>query len=1003
MSASIISNSLYRFIQDVEDIYISFAKTNPKASYQTFYDYLTDTKIVDDDKDAIKQHLTMKLMDVCYKMSKIQSLEKDVSENRQDSLDLLRGTFIFIYVILTIIFVVVCVLIGKAYKHDFFKASKMILSFVIIYLIVSTLFVLFVKYINYQKRSVTSNFNEVMKTLRSYRQFMHNNNNKTNDNNDTKPNAINTIANGDEYIKLITSYKEKRKNKKKKTDELLKEDKAFVNKVWSKYVCLVIQNVHNYGNGLKNLKVIEVTSTNIKILKNVNSLLSPYYDLILKSRQNFADASTKEGIMKILNATVVKELSNIDIFSLDDNTVLKDPVFISKMEDGENYKMLMRGFMHLIVYLYPVYKNVSYEKLVLLQKEEEAAKNNVKADNSKTEVVLNDEDKKLVNQVMLEDPILTQVRNTYPLVKDNLTEEIELMKRYDQSDTTKDRVEVIQNFVSDTVLAFSTINDMENDKYLRMMNNTPSPSQTQILITNYAKAFHAYFEKLYKNFIRLELSKLDPQSTQYFVFNPVFMKDKLNTYVKSTPVVRDLEPNYLKMMVNIIVDDLVSEQKARYISSYFSYETDKTKSLKAYMVNTKMVELIQRVSPALVPYEFKVSDFAKYIIGQLSNNADNVSSSVSSAIETLLTNIDYEVSIQRGLLTSTLSDAANEMRYVASHDFVYNLDQYKFKTLYSALKPETLKSLVNTIEPESSKVFAGREFKRQIASTIMKMLIIIMVASYSLYVIILIDKMNKNKTNVFSDENANSNIKKLNTILEGDKIWGSVFKFGVPLTGCVLFISIFNSYIVKARDNIEFNKGMMRENTEDIQQNVDELNKILELIGMNLTAEQTSQPIGDIKEITVEIKQKLYKTIKNILITYDKCNYIVGIDNYDIPFPYAEVLTDGCMSIFILGLIVYSISKFTPLTRIVELKDLYEYKESSQTLVNDQTFVAEIMTKAACHKDEVDGVMYTVKAIATMAVLVFMVMYSLQIINSTSEYKGGLYKSPLYENKKCAS
>lgn len=1002
MSASIISNSLYRFIQDVEDIYINFAKTNPKATYQSFYDYLTDTntKNVDDDKDAIKQHITMKLMDVCYKISKIQSLENDVSENRQHSLDLLRGTFIFIFVILTIIFVVVCVLIGKAYKHDFFKASKMILTFVIIYLVVSTLFILFVKYINHQKRTVTTSFNEVMKSIRSYKDFMHNNNVKTSDNNDTKPNTMNTIANGNDFVKLLTTYKGKRNNKKKKTLELLKQDKALVGEVWDKYVALVVQNVHSYGNGLKNLKTIEVTSTNIKILKNVNKLLSPYYDLMLKSRQNFADASTKEGIMNILNATVIKELSNIDIFSLDDNSVLRDPIFISKMEDGENYKMLMRGFMHLIVYLYPVYKNVSYEKLVLLQKEEEALKNNEKPDKNKTEPVLNENDKKLVNQIMLDDPILTQVRNTYPLVKDNFSQEIDLMRRYDQSDATKDRVNVIQNFVSDTVLAFSTINDMENDKYLRMMNNTPSPSQTQILMANYAKAFHAYFEKLYKNFIRLELAKLDPQSTQYFVFNPVFMKDKLNTYVKSTPVVRDLEPNYIKMMVNIIVDDLVSEQKNRYISSYFAYETEKEKSLKAYMVNSKMVELIQRVSPALVPYEFKVSDYTKYVIGQLTNNSDSISTSVAGAIETLLTNIDYEVSIQRGLLSSTLSEAANEMRYVASHDFVHNLDQYKFKTLYSALQPETLKSLVNTIEPESSKIFAGREFKRQIASTIMKMLIVIMVASYALYTIILIEKMNKN-ANVFSD--GDSNIQKLNTILEGDKIWGNVFKFGVPLTGCVLFISIFNSYVVKARDNIEFNKGMMRENTEEIQQNVDELNKILESIRMTITTEQTTQSIGEVKEFTVETKQKLYKTIKSILITYDKCNYIVGIDNYDIPFPYAEVLTDGCMSLFILGLIVYSISKFTPLTRVIELKDLYEYKESSQTLVNDQTFVAEIMTKAACHKDEVDGVMYTVKAIATMSILVFMIMYSLQIVNSTSEYKGGLYQSPLYENKKCAS
>lgn len=990
MSASIISNNLYRFIQDIEELYIGFKKSDPKANYQTFYDYLTsqNNKEADAQRETLKEHITMKLMDVCFKITKIQEVENEVASNRQDSLDVLRGSFVFIYVILTIIFVVVCVLVGKAYKHDFFKASKMILTFVLIFLIVTTLFILFTKYINQQKRTVSSNFNEIMKSIRSYKNFMHNNNSNT------------TVSKGDDYIRAMTLYREKRKKQKKNTDVLIKEDKAFVSKVWNTYVSIVMQNVHNYGTGLKNLKNIEITSSNIKILKGVNNILGPYYDVMLKSRQNFADASTKDGIMKIIDATVIKELSNIDVFSLEDNTVLRDPVFITKMEDGEHYRMLMKGFMHLIVYLYPVYKNVSYEKLVILQKEEEALKNNSKTKSKNNQ--LTDADKKVINKAMLEDPVLTQVRNTYPLVKDNFKEEIDIMKQYDQSDTTKDRVEIIQNFVSDTVLAFNTINDMENDKYLRMMNNTPSPSQTQILMTNYAKAFHAYFENLYKNFIRLELAKLDPKSSQYFIFNPVYMKDKLNTYVKATPVVRDLEPNYIKLMVNIIVDDLIAEQKSRYVSSYFSYEKDKEKSLKVHVINGKMIELIQRVAPALTPYEFKVSDYAKYVINKLSNNSDNISTNVSSAIETLLTNIDYEVGIQKGIVSSTLSDVANEMRYVAIHDFVYNIDQYKFNTLYNALQPEVLKHLVKTIEPESSKVFAGREFNRKIADIIMKMLIIILIVAYILYAIILIEKKHKN-SDVFTDDNTNPDVRKLNAILQGDAIWGNVFKFGVPLTGCILFISIFRSYVVKAKDNIEFNKGLMRENTEDIQQSVDELNKILESINMSLTTEQGVQSIGDIKDINIETKQKLYNVIKNILITYDKCNYIVGIDKYDIPFPYAEVLTDGVMSVFILALIIYTVSKFAPLARVIELKDLYEYKESSQTLVNDPTFVSEIMTKGACHKDEVDGVMYTVKAIATMSVLVFMVVYSMQIINSTSEYKGGLYKSPLYENKKCAS
>ena len=986
MSASIISNNLYRFIQDIEELYTEYSKKNPNSTYQSFYDYLDQsTEQVDEEKETMKQYLTFQLMNLCFKIDQITDNEIDISNNRLDSLDRIKTAFIIIFVVITIIFISICVLIGKAYKDDFYKASKMILSFVIIYLIVTTLFVMFLMFVGNQKRNVETSAKEVIRGIGKFKSFMHN--------------TVQKVSNGDNFIDGMVAYRNQRK-KNKNAIKLRVDDVKFVSAVWTQYVSIVIKNVHSEGNGLRNLKVVELTSNNAKILKGVNDILSPYYDLMLKSRQNFADASTKEGVMKILDATVIKELSQVDLFSLDDNTVLRDKVLIEKMEDGEHYKMLMRGFVHLMTYLYPVYKNVSYQQIVQIQKEEEEAKQQDKPNKQMNKSNISEESRKKVNVAMLEDPILTEIRQYYPLEKDNFKDEAKIMKAYDQSDNTKNRVEIVRDFVSDTVLAFNTINEMDNEKYIKMMNNTPSSSETHILMTTFAKSFHAYYENLYKKLITQELSKLDPRSTQYFVFNPVFMKDKINTYIAGSPLLSRLDDNYKKMMVNIIVDDIISEQKNRFIASYFSYEKDATKSLKVHIINSRMIELVQKVSPSLLPYDFKVSDYAKYILNKLSQNTDNISTNVTSAIETLLSNIDYEVGIQKGLVSTSLSDAANEMRYVPVHDFIFNLDQYKFKTLVNALKPDFLKQIVSAINPDSSSIFAAREFKLKMAKSVMYMLIIILVMSYSLYAITLTEKMSKNK-DVFSDTTDDKG--KLNAILEGDAVWGSVFKFGVPLAGAFMFISIYNSYVSKGKTNINFNKELMRENTEEIQQSVDELTKIIDSLDSVLTIDQSIQSIGNIKEIDIDTKQRLYKTIKSILITYDKCNYIVGIDKYDIPFPYAEVLTDGVMSVLILGLIAFTLQKFAPIARVVELKDLYEYKESSQTLVNDQTFITEIMTKAACHKDEVDGVMYTAKAIATMSILVFMVLYSLRIITATSEYRGGLYTSSLYENKKCAS
>lgn len=1079
MSASIISNNLYKFIQGIDEIYTEYAKKNPKATYQTFYAYLYNTSDIDNERDNLRQYIIEKIKTLKKTIQKVYDAEKNIRDNRLGSVNRIKGAFTFVYVVLTIVFVAICFYVGKVYKNDFKKAAKMILTFILLYLIVSTLFVLLIMYVNHQINSIKRSFLQIKTAITNYTDFM--------------------LAN----VPPITPPKKTKSKQKNKTQVSERPS-------WKDDYFPIMKNLHAEGEGYNNLKDLEVKSSNVKTLKAVNEALSPYYDMMLKTRQNFADASSKDGIMSILDATIVKELSSIDIFSLENTSHYENDVFIGKMEDGEHYKLLIRGFMQLMTYMYPIYKNVSYQQLIAFMNEEEQAKNpdsfpnfnasatiiesfenapdegfaqgssqgidvsltsdtsnnngttnansttnvnnttipNNTTNNNNTNITNNTPDnatntnsnttntkniintvnntqtitstvteptripnlttktKNRVNDTIQNDPVLLQIVQYYPLQIDNFIDEIETMRLYDQTDITKPRVEIVQNFISDTVLAFNTIDETQSDKYLKLMNNTPSPSETRILMANFSKLFNAYFENLYKVFIREELAELNPTSSQYFVFNPVYMKQTLNTYVKASDLHSNFDPEYTKMIINIIIDDIVSEQKKRFIASYFSYENDTNKSLKVHEINNRMVKLVQKVSPTLTPYEFKVSDYAKYIINKVAENTENISTSVSNAIETLLTNIDYEVGVQKKLVSKTLADASNEMRFVPIHEFVHNIDKYKFNTLFSALQPDSLHSLVKNFDTRKYYLFAGREFKVKMAKSLMTMLILISIVAYILYGVILIDSQTNNSDKaVFADENVNTNKNKtrLDALLAGDTIWGAVFAFGVPFAGCIMFFAIYNSYLVKARNNIDFNKEIMRENTEEIKSSVIELLNIFKDLDAKIPFEIGAKSISEIKEIDTDTKQKLYKIIKNILISYDKCNYIIGIDKFDLPFPYAEILADSIMSLIILGLIGFTIVKFAPLGRLVELKDLYEYKESAQTLVNDQSFISEILTKSACHKDEMDGVMYTVKAVATMAIIVFMFLYSIQIIQSTSEYEGGLYTSPLYENKNCAS
>jgi hypothetical protein len=1006
MSSSVISNSLYRFIQDIEEMYTDYTKVTPKASYQLFYDYLNyeykkdkDGKLgekIDEDRENMKKSLTFKLMELCFKFDQMEANEVLLRDNRIKSMRNIKAAFTLIFVIITIIFIVLTVLVGKAYRHDWGKGIKMILTFVIIYLVITTLYVLLNMFIKDQSNVASRTSSDNIRSIQRLKSLMHNGTSKIGD----------PVSN----MRSMLAYRKFRTSKKVDPETLAKDDHAFIVKFWG-YVYRVMTNLHDEGHGTRTLKVAEMTSSNVKILKGVNDVLGTYYDLMLTSRQNSGDSSTKEGIFKILDKTVVSELMKLDVFSLDDNNVSNDAVFLQKLEDGENYKMLMKGFSYLMIYMYPVYKNVSYKKLVQLQTdaEEEYAKRNDKNNSKNNEPVetsstakLTDEESIVLNDILKNDPALTDVRKNYPLDRENFADELDKIEKYNQGTSSKFRAEIVDNFITTTVSSFTKINEDENEKYLMMMNNAPTTSDTRILMIDYIKNFNRYFEILYKQLVRTELAKLNPTSSQYYVFTPTFIRDKLNTYIKASPVLSKLDPNYTKMIIDILINEVVSEQKNRFVASYFDYENtnEQDKSLKVIEINSHVVELVQRVSASLVPYDFKVSDFSKYIVQQVGKNVSNISNAVSGAIESVISQIDYEVSVQRGLSNKTLGNYGNEARYVPSHEFAAILDQYKFNTLYNAMKSEYLQQIVTAINPDGSRAFASKEFKMNIANLLMNMLTVILVPSYLLYALVMSENLTKNKDIFAGDGNSKG---KLETILQGDSIWGSVFKFGVPLAGCVLFISIYRSYVVKGYANIGFNKELMRENTDEIKESVDALNKLLDELSTKIPLDKGANAIGDLKEFDQQSKQKLYTILKNILTAYDRCNYIVGIDKYDIPFPYAEVLTDGLMSLLILGGIGYILMKFAPLARVVELKDLYEYKEASATLVNDQSFMTEILTKFSCHKEDVDGIMFSVKAIASMSVLVFMILYSLKIITSTAQYKGSLYGSGLYQNKKCAS
>jgi hypothetical protein len=222
--------------------------------------------------------------------------------------------------------------------------------------------------------------------------------------------------------------------------------------------------------------------------------------------------------------------------------------------------------------------------------------------------------------------------------------------------------------------------------------------------------------------------------------------------------------------------------------------------------------------------------------------------------------------------------------------------------------------------------------------------------------------------------------------MKTDVILAAGTRLVLPMVTLLLFLSIFNSYVTKATANTEYNKDIMRDNTNTMKEEADKLYKILVNVQSSLNASNIIAPIGTVSTITDDSKRRVYLSMKNMLIAYDKCNHVVGNARYEVPFPYAEVFANGLMVLIIIGMMVYVVTNFTPIQRVVDIKELFEYRETAATLANDVSFIQEVTARAELSESKVESIMGVTKIIVAVGIIVFMLVYSVKILDSNKEY-----------------
>jgi hypothetical protein len=242
-------------------------------------------------------------------------------------------------------------------------------------------------------------------------------------------------------------------------------------------------------------------------------------------------------------------------------------------------------------------------------------------------------------------------------------------------------------------------------------------NQKMDILTDYCKSFNAYFESLYKNLIKKDFAKLNPSSSQYFFFQKTEMINLLQEFVNTDIILQRLPDNYRTIMIDIIVNNLMEEQKQRFITDYFDFSNPdkaKDKNLKTLVIQTEVNDAIQHISEKISSFDIKLSDYSKYILTETVGKAAKDNLVVIGTIENIITQVDYEISLNKGLNKSSLGKEAEESRYVLLHSFMKDMDDMKFATFKTALRVDTLRELVRNLDYENSDTFLEKEHSAKV-------------------------------------------------------------------------------------------------------------------------------------------------------------------------------------------------------------------------------------------------------------------------------------------------
>lgn len=533
-------------------------------------------------------------------------------------------------------------------------------------------------------------------------------------------------------------------------------------------------------------------------------------------------------------------------------------------------------------------------------------------------------------------------------------------------------------FLQGVKTAFSKV---YNNDYKTIFAEAQKIDDSTPLIEDLVKNFIPMFNDLYyRVFANLE-------GSVWFPFNKTYITSNILQKLQNVPG-SYLPDDYKKKFVNIVYQDIVGP-----VSSSFDIIQVKRSEL-INDISTALVPLnidILKYQNYVVNLVIESNKSAQKFIDEINDLMTQIQKSLTNKRELFnnekLAN-DYKY--------KDYADFTSLVDTLSYQEFKENLQVNYFEDVvdkfYSAISES-----VNMKKPNLRNIY----YKRQNSLKLWKVVVIMLIITLILFMIRFLAGVVEEKSNIKYVKPQKDCDKPfaMNDYMNRNANW--YIKLILPIFIVIFLIAMLIAFKKKMEASFEFNLEIIENNTNELKSALSDLSTKLDDIDSRLDMSQMGYKIGILDKITVDDKKDLLENIKKVIDKYEKCNYIIESGKNQVPFPYAEVVMHGFMLLLSVIAVIYVLVVFGPLSRIKDIKYMNKLKEELQFSTDISSFSQKMTSISMCHNEAMEGLVFSMKIIFFFFILMFLMFYSVKIISTANDFKSGLYNSSYFEDSRC--